>query len=109
MAHGKFVVGQTGATWRLQVEEDVVGSGHQPFDLTDALISDLEMLFVTPDGREKGPFPATIVSGTSDEMEFASNLDTFLDIDGQWQYRGQIITSDGDDIFTSFATEQVFK
>lgn len=109
MAHGKFVVGQVGATFRLKVEEDVVGSGDIPFDLTGAEVSDIDMLFNTPDGRSKGPFPATIVSGTTDEMEFKTTDSSFLDIDGQWRYRGIITTTNGDTPPTNFATEQVIK
>ncbi len=109
MAHGKFVVGQVGAVFRLQIEEDVVGSGDVPFDLTGAEVSDFDMLFITPDERTKGPFPAGLVSGTTDEMEFTTTDSDFLDIDGQWRYRGIINTTDGDTHPTKFATEQVIK
>ena len=109
MAHGKFVVGQVGAVFRLQIEEDIVGSGDVPFDLTGAEVSDFDMSFITPDGRTKGPFPASLVSGTTDEMEFTTTDSDFLDIDGQWQYRGIVNTTDGATPATDFAKEQVIK
>jgi len=108
MADGKFVSGQIGAKFIIKVEEDTI-AGHVGYDLTQAEVSTIKMEFRTPDRRMKGPHTATIRAGTTDEMEFTTTDATFLDINGEWQYRGVITTTDGNDFKTLYASEQVLE
>ncbi len=108
MADGKFSVGQIGATFILKVEEDTL-SGHVGYDVTQAEVSDIEMVFEKPDRSHTriGPFTATVRGGTTDEIEFKTTDSTFLDIDGEWKYRGEITTTNGDTFDTLFGTAEV--
>jgi len=108
MADGKFAVGQIGATFILKVEEDTL-SGHLGYDVTQAEVSDLEMIFEKPDRTRTilGPFTASIRGGTTDEIEFITTDNLFLDIDGEWKYRGLITTTSGDTFPTRFARAEV--
>ena len=106
MADGKFVTGQIGAKFILKVEEDTL-SGHAGYDVTQAEVSDIDMVFETPDRRTKGPFTATIRSATTDEIEFLTTDSDFLDVDGNWRYRGLITTTDGNTLPTKFASTEV--
>lgn len=108
MADGKFTSGQIGAKFIIKVEEDTI-TGHISYNLYQAEVSTIKMEFKTPDRRIKGPHTATIKAGTSDEMEFITTDANFLDINGEWQYRGVITTTDGNNFRTLYASEQVLE
>jgi len=108
MADGKFVVGQIGARFVLKVEEDTIASGHIPFDLNGAEVSDVDMVFKTPDRPHRlKTVTGTVVPTATDEVEFITTDALFLDVDGVWRYRALITTTDGDTFPTKFASEQV--
>ncbi len=107
MADGKFSVGQIGANFIVRVEEDTL-TGHVGYDVTQAEVSTIQIVFTTPDRppREK-TVTAAVRGGTTDEIEFATTDATHLDVDGTWKYRAFITTTDGDTFKTLNASEQV--
>ena len=106
MADGKFTVGQIGAKFIVKVEEDTL-TGHLAYNVTQAEVSALKILFKTPDRRTKGPYTAIVRPGTTDEVQFTTTDALLIDIDGEWKYRAEITTTSGDTMKTLFASEQV--
>jgi len=93
MADGKFAVGQIGAKFTLKVEEDTIASGHIPFDLNGAEVSDVDMVFKTPDRPHRlKTVVGTVNPAATDEVDFTTTDSTFLDVDGVWMYRAIINT-----------------